>query len=216
MSKPILYANPISPHSNIVLAFLAAAGLSDKVEVKNLDVLKGEHKTESFLAINPCGQIGTLTDGETNVFESDAIIRYLAVKYDSDLYPVKDLHRFGLVESLQNHIRQKVWEWTTGLVFHKVFKKLFTGQEPLESDIAAKTAGLDKTLDFVATSFLASDGPYLTGDKLSIADSTLATAVLNAVKFGEYQIKNERIATFIKHYQAQNFYKNDPHYSAPQ
>jgi glutathione S-transferase len=215
MSKPMLYGNPMSPHSNIVRAFLAAGGLSDKVDIKNIDFAKGEHKGPEVTAINPCGQIGALADGDTHVFESDAIIRYLAVKYQSDLYPIGDLKRYALVETYQNHIRQKVWQNATGLVFHKVFKKAMTGNDPLESDIADRQNGLDKTLDFVATHFL-TDAPYLTGANVSIADSTLATAVGHAQKYAGYVIKNERIAAFIKNYQAQDFYKNDPYYSAPQ
>jgi glutathione S-transferase len=108
MSRPVLHTNDLSPHGNIVIDFLAAAGLLDHVEVRQVDLSKGEHKTPAYLAINPAGQISALEDGPVHVFESDAIIRYLALKYKSPLVPFDDPAKFAAVDSVQTHIRQKV------------------------------------------------------------------------------------------------------------
>ena len=50
-----------------------------------LDMAKGEHKQAEFLALNPNGKVPTLVDGTFVVWESLAINRYLAEKYDQDL-----------------------------------------------------------------------------------------------------------------------------------
>lgn len=52
-------------------------------EVKPVDIRKGEQFTPEFLAINPNNKIPALTDsdGELSLFESGAILIYLAEKY---------------------------------------------------------------------------------------------------------------------------------------
>ncbi len=49
--------------------------------VKKIDILKGDQKSPDFLKINPNGKIPALVDGDTTVFETIAIMIYLADKY---------------------------------------------------------------------------------------------------------------------------------------
>ena len=49
--------------------------------VKKIDISKGEQKSPEFLKINPNGKIPALVDGETTIFETIAIMIYLADKY---------------------------------------------------------------------------------------------------------------------------------------
>jgi glutathione S-transferase len=50
-------------------------------ELVNVDLAKGEHKQISHLRIHPLGKVPALEDGELVVFESAAILMYLADKY---------------------------------------------------------------------------------------------------------------------------------------
>ncbi|KJV08785.1 glutathione S-transferase [Elstera litoralis] len=47
-----------------------------------VDLKSGAHKTPAFLAMNPFGQVPVLEDGETVLFDSNAILVYLAQTYD--------------------------------------------------------------------------------------------------------------------------------------
>ena len=47
----------------------------------HVDVTKLEQKSEQFLMMNPFGQVPVLKDGETVVWDSQAILVYLALKY---------------------------------------------------------------------------------------------------------------------------------------
>lgn len=53
-----------------------------------VDVGSGEHKTPEFLALNPNGLLPLLVDGTATIYDSAAILAYLARKYgDDDWFP---------------------------------------------------------------------------------------------------------------------------------
>ena len=64
-------------------ACAVAKYLDAPVEYVRVDLSKGEHKAPGYLAINPNGKIPALVDGETNLWESSAIMCYLALKAKS-------------------------------------------------------------------------------------------------------------------------------------
>merc|ERR1712110_961862 len=75
-----LYYNPLSPPSRSVLFALKHLKVPNHV-VKTLDLLKGEHKQEAYLKVNPNGTVPCLSHGELNIFESRAIMLYLFYSY---------------------------------------------------------------------------------------------------------------------------------------
>jgi glutathione S-transferase len=79
--QPIrLYRHPLSGHAHRVELFLALLDLPfERVDV---DLIKGAHKTPEFLARNPFGQVPVIEDGGTTVADSNAILVYLATRYD--------------------------------------------------------------------------------------------------------------------------------------
>jgi glutathione S-transferase len=52
------------------------------VEVELVDLPRGGQKTPEFLAMNPFGQIPVIQDGELTLADSNAILVYLAQRYD--------------------------------------------------------------------------------------------------------------------------------------
>ena len=72
-----LYYHP-SPNPLKVALFLEEAGLP--YELVPVDTRKGEQHAPSFLAINPNGKTPALVDGDVTVFDSNAILLYLAEK----------------------------------------------------------------------------------------------------------------------------------------
>lgn len=77
-----LYHHPLSGHSHRVHLALSLLGLS--YELITVDLMKAAHKRPEFLALNPFGQVPVLDDGGTIVFDSNAILVYLATTYDAD------------------------------------------------------------------------------------------------------------------------------------
>ena len=85
--------------SNQLTLYECAATRSDRVkflleeievpyEKKSLDLLKGEHKSQEFLKINPLGTVPFVVDNEEGISltESGAICNYLARKFKHKLY----------------------------------------------------------------------------------------------------------------------------------
>jgi GST-like protein len=79
-----LYYHP-SPNPLKVALYLEESGLP--YELVPVDTRKGEQHTAAFRAINPNGKTPALTDGDVSVFDSNAILLYLAEKSGQFLPP---------------------------------------------------------------------------------------------------------------------------------
>jgi len=81
-----LYYHPLS--SNSRRAVMTAIHLGASLELVVVDLLKGEHRAEDFLKLNPNGKVPLLDDGGFLLWESHAIMQYLAdVTPGQALYP---------------------------------------------------------------------------------------------------------------------------------
>ena len=74
-----------SPNPTKVALFLEEAGLA--YEPHAIDTRKGEQFGAAFLAINPNGKVPAIVDGDVTVFDSNAILLYLAEKTGKFLPP---------------------------------------------------------------------------------------------------------------------------------
>ncbi|WP_431858545.1 glutathione S-transferase family protein [Azospirillum sp.] len=80
-STPIrLHRHPLSGHAHRVELMLSLLGLP--VEPIDVDLRGGAHKRPEFLAMNPFGQIPVIEDGDVTLADSNAILVYLAGRYD--------------------------------------------------------------------------------------------------------------------------------------
>ncbi len=76
-----LYRHPLSGHAHRVELLLRMLDLPHTTI--DVDLLAGAHKKPEFLALNPFGQVPVLQDGELTLFDSNAILVYLAKRYDA-------------------------------------------------------------------------------------------------------------------------------------
>ncbi|HVK55420.1 MAG TPA: glutathione S-transferase, partial [Burkholderiales bacterium] len=83
-----LYRHPLSGHSHRVELFLSLLGLP--FELVDVDLVNKAHKAEPFLKMNPFGQVPVIDDGGVVVADSNAILVYLANKYDDGRWLPRD------------------------------------------------------------------------------------------------------------------------------
>jgi glutathione S-transferase len=135
-------------------------------ELHKLDVDNKEHKQPAYLKINPGGVIPTLlVDGEP-VFESAALVMYLA-----DAYPMA-----GLAPPLDSLDRARYYQWLVYMAnaLQPPFRAWFYPEEPAgAANVDAVKEGARQKLESAferIDAHLAENGPWLLGDKLSAAD----------------------------------------------
>jgi glutathione S-transferase len=81
MSTIKLYRHPLSGHSHRVEALLSMLGL--QADIIDVDLASGAHKQADYLAKNRFGQVPVLEDGDDTLSDSNAILVYLATRYDA-------------------------------------------------------------------------------------------------------------------------------------
>lgn len=74
-----LHYHPLSGHAHRAQLFLSLIGA--EVELVEVDLASGAHKSPAFLKLNPFGQVPVLEDGDVVISDSSGIMVYLAKKY---------------------------------------------------------------------------------------------------------------------------------------
>jgi glutathione S-transferase len=75
-----LYGVPLSGHTHRARLFLSLLNLPH--EFVQVNLAAGEHRAQPFLSLNAFGEIPVLQDGDVTLADSNAILVYLATKYD--------------------------------------------------------------------------------------------------------------------------------------
>lgn len=75
-----LYRLALSGHAHRAELALSLMGLPHRLV--DVDLKRGEHRQPAFLRLNPFGQVPVIDDGGTVVHDSNAILVYLATRYD--------------------------------------------------------------------------------------------------------------------------------------
>ncbi|MEX0299015.1 MAG: glutathione S-transferase family protein [Kordiimonas sp.] len=95
-TKLKLYSFPLSGHAHRIRLALSLLGL--EAEIIDVDLAKGEHKSDWFTELNPAGKVPVLVDGETVISESTAILTYLGRKHDNGTWLPEDAEGLAATE----------------------------------------------------------------------------------------------------------------------
>ena len=83
-----LHVFPLSPRAIKVISFARHLGLD--CDLRIVDLLKGENQLPGFVALNPNKKMPVLEDGNFVLWESNAILQYLASKKpETGLWPTE-------------------------------------------------------------------------------------------------------------------------------
>ncbi|AQV97129.1 glutathione S-transferase [Cupriavidus necator] len=88
-AKPlVLYRSPVSGHAHRAELFLGLLGLPCRLV--DVDLRGDEQHSEAFLRLNPFGQVPVLDDDGVVIGDSNAILVYLATRYDDGRWLPRD------------------------------------------------------------------------------------------------------------------------------
>jgi glutathione S-transferase len=171
-----LYYNPFSPNSR--RALMAAIQLGVPVERVLVDIRKGEQKRPEYLKLNPNGKVPTLDDDGYVLWESRAIMMYLADKtsghrlYPQELRARADVNHWLFWDAVHFSPAVQV------LGFERFVKAMLGmgGPDPKEVErgerlLAPLLPLLDGHLE---------GRSWICGDGLTIADLSIATPLITA------------------------------------
>ena len=165
-----LYYNPQS-RASIAKWMLDECGA--EYTLKAIDFKSGENKSPEFLAINPCGKLPALTDGEQTLFENSAIALYLGDRFAEA----------GLAPALDNPLRGK---YLTFVVYATSQLEPAMGDELLNAGEVSPSRGwtnMERAQQVVAQAL--GDKPYLLGDQFSLADLMVGSMFIYRRMFGK-------------------------------
>jgi glutathione S-transferase len=181
-----LYGFPASPNTWKVRAVVAHLDLP--VEDVLVDLGKGEQRGPDYLGLNPTARTPTLVDGDFVLWESTAIMQYLASQKPNALWP-NDLRSQADITRWQSWYLQH-WSASacTPLIFERFVKGFFNMGPPDPAVVTKATAAFHREAA-VLERHLASRG-YLVGDNPTLADfnvvSGLVYATQSELPLGDY------------------------------
>jgi glutathione S-transferase len=164
-----LYVFPRSPRSFKVMALANHLDLGHALHP--LNAARGEHKAPPYAALNPNMRAPTLKDGAFALWESNAILQYLATqKPDSGLLPRDERARLDVT-------RWQFWDlahWDPAcatFAFEYVAKRALGMGDPDATALAKATPTFESAARVLDAQL--KGRTYVTGDTLTIADFSL-------------------------------------------
>ncbi|QEI06291.1 glutathione S-transferase family protein [Pigmentiphaga aceris] len=128
--------------------------------------------TPEYLAMNPTKKVPTLVDGELSIWESNTILRYLATKTSSPLYPTDPAARTQV---------ERWMDWTLAAL-NPAYLGGFKDAKKAEAERAPDTvSNLTAELKLLEANLAAH--PYVAGQEFSLADVALGPIVRRCVAF---------------------------------
>jgi|CXWL01.1.fsa_nt_gi glutathione S-transferase len=135
--------------------------------------IAGENQTAEYLNLCPTGKIPAIDVDGFKLFESNAIIKYLATINNSPIYP-QDAKKRAVIDAWMDYVAIHVGHAIGRVLFNRVFAPM-TGQKADQESIRVGLEFLDKYFPILEKQL--SQNAYLTGRELSIADISLLAAL---------------------------------------
>lgn len=165
----LYYAEVLNPRK----ACAAARYLGSPVEFVRVDLAKGEQRSAEYVAINPNARVPALLDGDHAIWESNAIMVYLAMKAGSDFWP-RDERQIDVTRWLSWDLSHfSVYGGT--LYFEHLIKAAFDIGPPDPAAVAEATAEFRRSAAVLNDHLDGRD--YLVGESLTLADFAVAAAL---------------------------------------
>src|SRR6266571_1445900 len=171
-----LYGFPPSPNTWKVRA--VAAHLELPLELELVDLTKGQSRTPEHLALNPTGRTPVLVDGDLTLWESCAIMQYLADREPNPLWPKDAKIRADIMRWQSWQLAHWSAEGCQPLIFERLVKKILNLGAPDAAVVAKGTECFDREAR-VLDAHLGKQ-PYLVGREPTLAEFAVAAPLFYA------------------------------------
>jgi glutathione S-transferase len=171
-----LYGFPASPNTWKVCAL--ASYLKMPLEFEFVDLLQGAQRTPAFLALNPTGRTPVLADGDFKLWESNAILQYLASKNATPLYPSDAQARADITRWMSWDLAHWGGQACQPLIFENLVKKVVNMGPADAAAVAKGTEAFHKEAQMLDAHL--GKQKYIVGDALTIADFAVAAPLFHA------------------------------------
>jgi glutathione S-transferase len=165
-----LHVFPPSPRAFKVLVVAHHLGLDYQLSL--CDLTKGDQKSAAYTAINPNQRMPSLEEDDFKLWESNAIIQYLATKKpESGLLPAEERGRADVA-------RWQFWESTSWdpacaiLVFERVIKAFFGRGAPDPTEVEKGLQRFHHAAKVLDAHLRGRT--YICGNRLTLADFAIA------------------------------------------
>jgi glutathione S-transferase len=161
-------------------ACVAAKHLNAPVEFVHVNLAKGEQSTPAFLALNPMGRVPVLETEAGTIWESNAIMAFLARRAGSDLLPEDD----RLIDVLRwlSWSSEHFNRYTSRVYFENLVKAHFN-IGPADTGLVEEANGYIRKYGAVLNDHLKGRS-FVVGDALTIADFAVGAALPYAERAG--------------------------------
>lgn len=174
-----LYNADLSPNALRVRA--VAYELDVPLDLVEVDTRGGTHRTPEYLAMNPMGKVPVLQDGDFVLWESRAIIGYLAaLRPEAGLYPEDGRNR-ALVDQWSYWQAIHLSPVVQKIVFEMMVKPMLGIGTPDPGAIRSDREAADDLLRLLDDAL---HGQLWIAGELSLADFTLGSTLVFADRAG--------------------------------
>jgi glutathione S-transferase len=169
-----LYSHPLS--LNCYKVRLLLSFIDQGSELENIDLVNDQHKSDEFLTLHPLGQVPVLVDGDFSIWDSQAILVYLARKFETETWlPLNAKASAQITSWLSFAAKELAIGLAAARVHHILGGKGINFVTRLNIDIDQATAQGEKSLK-VLNHYLSSH-LWLAGDAPTIADIACFPAI---------------------------------------
>jgi glutathione S-transferase len=152
---------------------MTANVLGIEYEYIPVNLREGEHRAKEYLAMHPAGKVPVIDDDGFVLFESDAIMKYLAGSRSSPIYP-NDIKKRAVADQWIDFVSIHVGGAMGRVVFNRVFAPF--------AKVPVDERSLDDGIKFLGRFLPVVDqqlsrSKYLAGNQFTLADIALLAAV---------------------------------------
>ena len=179
-----VHGHPLSQPFRSVIIFLKLSVV--EYEFHHVNLIERQHLTEEYSQINPHQEVPAIVHEDFNLWESAAIINYIADVFnvDDQWYP-KDIKIRARINSYLHWHHQNVREPIAGYILVKVIGHKFFGlSEPTPEVVAGAKAEYDKAFESLKWT-LADTGYIGRTPEATVADIFAYSEVAQTILLGE-------------------------------